>query len=246
MSARIACVLMALVPSIAMAAPAQDATKKKLAPLQGGWKLESIESNGETENLFDTAFWWFIKDDKVLYGGKELATLTVDPETTPKCFDLKMTDSKNALEGIYTLEDDTLKICLYRVSDGAKERPADFNTKGKDGARVLIFKRDKERKADSIEGLSGFVGIQIKVDDDTKQVVVVAPIGGSPAEKAGLKKDDVILKVGDQDATDLKGTVNMIRKVKPGSELMLRVKRDGKEQDVTVKATIVPFYFLDV
>jgi uncharacterized protein (TIGR03067 family) len=236
--------LIALLPTAALAG-ADDAAEKKLAPLQGGWKFESIETSGEKAELFDTAFWWFIKDDKVLYGGKELATLTVDPETTPKCFDLKMAESKNSLEGIYSLEDDTLKICLYRVSDGAKERPADFTTKGKDGARLLVFKRDKDRKADSIEGLSGFVGIQIKVDDDTKQVVVVAPIGGSPAEKAGLLKDDVILKVGDQDATDLKGTVNMIRKVKPGSELMLRVKRDGKEKDFTVKATIVPFYLLD-
>jgi uncharacterized protein (TIGR03067 family) len=245
MSARIACLLIALLPLAAWAAGADDAAKNKLAPLQGGWKFESMEAEGEKAELFDTAFWWFIKDDKVLYGGKELATLTVDPETTPKCFDITMHESKRSYEGIYILEDDTLKICLNPVTDGAKERPGDFTTKGKSSTRLLTFKRDKERKADSIEGLAGFVGVQIKVDDDSKQVVVVTPIPNSPAEKAGLLKDDIILKIGDQDATDLKGTINLIRKVKPGGELTLRVKRDGKEKDFTVKATVIPFYLLD-
>jgi uncharacterized protein (TIGR03067 family) len=245
MSARIACLLVAVLPTAVFAKEADDAAAKKLAAFQGGWKFESLEADGEKAELFDTAFWWFIKGDKVLYGGSELATLIVDPETTPKCIDLNLRESKRAYEGIYSIEDDTLKICINPVADGSKERPADFTTKGKSATRLLVFKRDKDRKADSLEGLAGFVGVQIKVDDDSKQVVVVTPIPNSPAEKAGLLKDDIILKIGDQDATDLKGTVNLIRKVKPGGELTLRVKRDGKEKDFTVKATVIPFYLLD-
>jgi C-terminal processing protease CtpA/Prc len=149
------------------------------------------------------------------------------------------------LEGIYVVDDDTLKICVNPATDGVKERPGEFSTKDKPGHRLLVFKRDKDRKPDSIEGLAGFVGVQIKVDDDSKQVMVVDTNKGSPAEKAGLKKDDVLLKIGDQDATDLKSVVNTIRKVKPGSELSLRINRDGKEKDLTVKATVVPFFPLD-
>jgi uncharacterized protein (TIGR03067 family) len=217
MNAKISCLLIAFLPSFAFANAADDPAKEKLAPLQGGWKLESLEAEDRQQELLDTSFWWYIKGDKVLYGGKELATLKVDPGTSPKCFDLNFLDPKRLLEGIYTLEDNTLRICVNTTTEGAKERPGDFSTKDKPGIRVLTFKRDKDRKADSLEGLGAFVGVQIKVDDDTKQVVVVTAIPGSPAEKAGLMKDDIFLKVGDQEAKELKSVVSMIRKVKPGS-----------------------------
>jgi uncharacterized protein (TIGR03067 family) len=245
MNAKLACLLIAVLPSFVFAKAADDAAKEKLAPLQGGWKLESLESEGKPADLLDTSFWWYIKGDKVLYAGKELATLTVDPGTSPKCFDLSFLDPKRHLEGIYTLEDDTLKICVNTAAEGAKERPGEFSTKDKPGIRILTFKRDKDRKADSLEGLSAFIGIQIKFDDETKEVIVVDAIPGSPAEKAGLKKDDIFLKVGDQEPKDLKSAVAMIRRVKPGSELTLTVKRDGKEKEITVKAGVVPFYLLD-
>ncbi len=244
MSARIACLLLAVMPSVGFAHAADDA-KENLVPLQGGWKFESLEVNGETSPSMDASFWWYIKGDKVLYGGSELATLTVDPGTSPKCIDLTFKEPKRVLEGIYTIEDDTLRICVNQATDGVKERPGEFSTKDKSEHRLLVFKRDKDRKPESIEGLAGFVGVQIKVDNDSMQVLVVDTIKGSPAEKAGLKKDDVLLKIGDQDATDLKSVINTIRKVKPGCELTLRIKRDGKEKDVTVKATVVPFFPLD-
>jgi uncharacterized protein (TIGR03067 family) len=242
MSAKIAC-LVAAVGLLAGFVRAEDVAKDKL--LQGAWKFESLEIDGKPAELPDNAYWWFIKGDKVLYGGSELAALTIDAETSPRCIDLAFRDPKRVFEGIYAIEDDTLKICVNPVTEGVKERPADFSTKGKPSARLLTFKRDKDRKADSTEGLAGFVGIQIKAEDEGKQVVVVAAIPGSPADKAGLKKDDLILKVGDQDAQDLKSVVNFIRKVKPGVEVSLRVKRDGKEKDITIKATVLPFYLLE-
>jgi uncharacterized protein (TIGR03067 family) len=242
MSAKIACLFVAVGVSAGLVR-ADDAAKAKV--LQGAWKLESLEIDGKPAELPDSPFWWFIKGDKVLYGGSELAALTIDAETSPRCIDLGFRDPKRVFEGIYAIEDDTLKICVNPVTEGVKERPADFSTKGKPSVRLLTFKRDKDRKADSIEGLAGYVGIQIKAEDEGKQVVIVAPIPGSPADKAGLKKDDVLLKVGDQEAQDLKSVVNLIRKAKPGVEVSLRVKRDGKEKDFTVKATVLPFYLLD-
>jgi uncharacterized protein (TIGR03067 family) len=245
MRATFACLLLALIPSAAFADGAEDAAKKKLAPLQGGWKFEALEVDGERADSLEASFWWFIKGDKVLYGGSELATLVLDNETTPKCIDLNFQERKRVYEGIYAIEEDTLKICVNQVTEGAKERPADFTTKGKSGVRLLVFKRDKDRKADSIEGLGGYVGIAIKLDEDTKQVVVMDVVAGGPADKAGLKKDDILLKVGDQDATDLKTTVNLVRKTKAGSEVTLRVKRDGKEKDLTAKAAVLPFFPLE-
>jgi carboxyl-terminal processing protease len=47
-----------------------------------------------------------------------------------------------------------------------------------------------------------FEGIGAEVQMKNQQVVIVAPIAGSPAEKAGVKPGDIILKV---DGTDISG-----------------------------------------
>jgi carboxyl-terminal processing protease len=48
-----------------------------------------------------------------------------------------------------------------------------------------------------------FEGIGAEVQMKNGQLVVVAPIDGSPAQKAGLKPGDIILKVDDQDVSGL-------------------------------------------
>jgi carboxyl-terminal processing protease len=48
-----------------------------------------------------------------------------------------------------------------------------------------------------------FEGIGAEVQMRNGQLVVVAPIDGSPAQKAGLKPGDIILKVDDQDVSGL-------------------------------------------
>ena len=47
-----------------------------------------------------------------------------------------------------------------------------------------------------------FKGIGIEIQVKGARVVVVAPIDGSPAERAGLRPGDIILKVSGQDITD--------------------------------------------
>lgn len=57
----------------------------------------------------------------------------------------------------------------------------------------------------------------------------------SPAAKAGLQKDDVILGVND---TELKGDTSLAEVIggfKPGDEVTLKIQRDGKEQELKVE-----------
>ncbi|MDA8092696.1 MAG: S41 family peptidase [Betaproteobacteria bacterium] len=54
---------------------------------------------------------------------------------------------------------------------------------------------------DSLEGQ--FAGIGAKVQMKNNQVVVVAPMDGTPAQKAGLKPGDIILKVSGKDVSGL-------------------------------------------
>jgi S1-C subfamily serine protease len=51
--------------------------------------------------------------------------------------------------------------------------------------------------------------------------------------------------VGKEAPTDLLSAVRLVRRAKAGDEIVLRVRRDGKEQDITVKTDVLPFRALD-
>src|SRR5262249_10973984 len=230
--------------SLAHAQPANDKVKKELAELQGVWRLVGFEVDGKEAILQEhKQIRWVVKDNKVFYGGEQLARLTLDPATSPKCLDLDLVKAKRVHEGIYQLDKDRLKICVGMTTDGVKERPSKFDNEGLEKYRTMLFERDKP--GTEMEGALGFVGMQLRTDDKTKEIQVVDIIKDSPAQKAGLKKDDMLLKVGGDATGDLQQTVALVRQLKPGSEAVLRVRRAGKEQDITVKVGVAPFLFLD-
>ena len=230
--------------SAAHAQPDGAKLKKENVALQGVWRLIGFEVDGKEAFLQEhKQLRWVIKDDKVFYGGEELAKLTLDPAAIPKCLDLGLVKSKRVHEGIYQLDKDRLKICVSLRTDGVKERPVKFDNQGIDKYRTMLFVRDKP--GTELEGAAGFVGVQLRTDDQTKEIRIVETIKDSPAEKAGVKKDDVLLRVGGDAAADLQQTVNLVRQLKPGSDAVLRVRRAGKEQDITVKVGVAPFLFFD-
>jgi S1-C subfamily serine protease len=145
-------------------------------------------------------------------------------------------------EGVYTVEKDTLKVCLNSRAD-AKDRPGEFSTKDRADRRLLVFEREKAVPENLAEGATAYAGVQLRADPDTKAVVVDTPIKGSPAEKAGLKKGDVILKVAAIEVTDLEATVKAVRQARPGDKLEFQIRRDGKESVVTVTVGVFPFHW---
>lgn len=78
------------------------------------------------------------------------------------------------------------------------------------------------------KGSFGGVGLVLGVKDKT--LMVVAPIEGTPGDKAGILSGDQILKIGSQDTKDLAldEAVNMIRGPE-GSEVTLTISREGQE-----------------
>ncbi|EKD91217.1 MAG: hypothetical protein ACD_30C00039G0024 [uncultured bacterium] len=87
-------------------------------------------------------------------------------------------------------------------------------------------KSTKEELGGSFEG----VGIQLGFNKD-KRLVVIAPLKGTPAEKAGILAGDMILKIEDKDSTSfsLPEAVNLIRGPK-GSKISLQTYREGDEK----------------
>jgi uncharacterized protein (TIGR03067 family) len=232
---RVIC-LLAATPLLAADPP----PPKGPADLQGAWRLVSVDAEAGPVNLPEPRPALVIRGDKVLYGGEEIARLTADAAATPKIVDLRFAADK-VYEGVYTIEKEALKVALNGRSEGVKERPDGFAVTGHPARRVLAFERVKPE--DAGPG-NGFVGISLRQVAEPKEIVVDFAVTGSPAAKAGLKKGDVVLEIGGAGVTDLQGAVDAVRKAKPGSELVVKVRRDGKDREIKVKVGLLPFAVL--
>jgi S1-C subfamily serine protease len=67
-------------------------------------------------------------------------------------------------------------------------------------------------------------------------VKVAAVTPGSPAEKAGVREGDVLLKVNDQEIANLQGFSGILRGLTPGQTVRVVLSRGSREEtlDVTV------------
>lgn len=65
-------------------------------------------------------------------------------------------------------------------------------------------------------------------------VLVRDVVEDSPAEKAGIKKGDVILTFGEEKVLDTEQFVRTVKKTSPGDEVELLIVRDGKEETLTI------------
>lgn len=96
----------------------------------------------------------------------------------------------------------------------------------------------------------GFLGVTLQPIDsdlasfyklkDTKGVLVTDVVKGSPADLAGLKQEDVILRYNGSAVENISAFRNHVSLLAPGSDLKLRIMRDGKEQDLTVTISTMP------
>ncbi|AOZ93272.1 S41 family peptidase [Paenibacillus crassostreae] len=84
---------------------------------------------------------------------------------------------------------------------------------------------------ESIEGSFSGIGAEVSMEDGN--VVVVSPIKGSPAEKAGIRSKDILLSVNGESLAglELNAAVAKIRGVK-GSTASIEVKRNGVAEPI--------------
>lgn len=64
-------------------------------------------------------------------------------------------------------------------------------------------------------------------------VGITQVIQGSPAEKAGLKKDDVILRLDDENITSVRKLNRLVSEIAPDQSVRMTVSRNGAEQEVS-------------
>jgi len=105
------------------------------------------------------------------------------------------------------------------------------------------FLKPEEFKEFQIETKGSFTGIGIEITQKDGVPTVVSPIEGTPADKAGLKPNDKIVKIGDKQTKDMTLTevVKLLRGPK-GTEVTISVFRDGWTglKEFTLKRDVIP------
>jgi len=127
---------------------------------------------------------------------------------------------------------DSQKI-LYGAIKGAVESVNDPHTYFSPPEQV-------QRSREDLEGAFEGIGATVEKKDD--KLLIVAPIAGTPAHRAGLKPGDWIIKIDGKDTTNL--TVNegvgLIRG-KRGTPVTLTIVREGVKEpfDVTIIRDVI-------
>lgn len=102
---------------------------------------------------------------------------------------------------------------------------------------VLVEPVQHQREKEEFSGEFGGIGAFVATNEQG-QLVIVAPIDDTPAARADLRADDIILKVDGKEITGLSQdeAVNLIRGP-VGTEVTLEVLRPGQENPFTVTLT---------
>lgn len=70
---------------------------------------------------------------------------------------------------------------------------------------------------------------------EVRGVVINSVTAGGPADRAGVKTGDVILKLNGKDVNDPNELRNTIAAASPGTEVTLTISREGKQQDIRAR-----------
>ena len=97
---------------------------------------------------------------------------------------------------------------------------------------------------ETAEGSFSGVGIQFMANNGV--MTVISAVDGTPASKAGIRPNDVILKADDQELTDMdtQEVINLIRGP-VGSEVTLTIQRADQTFDVTLTREEIPITTVD-
>ena len=87
---------------------------------------------------------------------------------------------------------------------------------------VLGVAEDKPKRA--------WLGLMIGPDKDSGAIVVLQVIADGPAQKAGLKANDLLIRIDGAKPATVQAAVKVIMALKPGKKVKLEVLRDGKKK----------------
>ena len=123
------------------------------------------------------------------------------------------------------------QLTLEQLLDGLKDGLA---SAAGDPYTVYLNEEESNQFLSDLNGTFTGIGAELGLDDNDR-LIIVAPLGGFPAEKAGLRPQDVITAINGEDAAGIKieEAVSKIRG-EAGTDVTLTIFRGGDRFDVTI------------
>ena len=112
---------------------------------------------------------------------------------------------------------------------------------------INMARQIKDQLVDTGKVTRGYIGIGMNPKGITPElaksfglekntgVLIAEVLEDTPAEKAGLKSGDIILKMNSKDVKDNVSFRNSVSLIKPGTKIKLTILRGDKEKKITVK-----------
>ena len=142
--------ILAAMVFLAADTPPKDAAQNDLDLMQGDWQAMAMVRDGaefppeDAQALFRSVKggdYSVFRYNKAISKGK----LTLDPTTTPKSCDARITAAggkEMVILGIYEVTKDKMKLCF--ASPGAKDRPKSFEAPEGSGLTMSVWVREEK------------------------------------------------------------------------------------------------------
>lgn len=116
------------------------------------------------------------------------------------------------------------------------------------GDPYTVFFPPKENKEFQVEISGEFDGVGMEIGIRKGMLTVIAPLKDTPAERAGIKAGDKILKIGDENTADftVEEAVRLIRGPR-GTKVKLTVLRNGEDETrlIEVERAVIKIPVID-
>jgi carboxyl-terminal processing protease len=118
----------------------------------------------------------------------------------------------------------------YAAIRGVLDSLGDPNT-------ILVEPVQHKFEKDEFQGEFGGIGAYVTTDEQG-HIVIVAPIAGTPADRAGLKPNDIVLKVDGKDVTGIgQDQAILLIRGPVGTQVTLTIQREGEPDPLTITLT---------
>ncbi|WP_339200160.1 S41 family peptidase [Peribacillus sp. FSL P2-0133] len=152
-------------------------------------------------------------------------------------------DKHSEFEKLYSTYD-TIKDNYYEEVDEEKLVDGAINGMIKSLDDPYSAYMDKKEASSFRESISSsFEGIGAEIQEQDGKIMVVSPIKGSPAEKSGVKPNDIILSVDGKSVEGLSSSEAVLKiRGEKGTKVDLSISRAGESEpiELTIKRDTIP------